>query len=306
MVDTSLLLRHSVLFSVFCGVISLAISLGLGLGQAKELSIISWLDILGEGSVALLSAGWIFFILISRPPGKVTTALVIGLSFFLFSALLDLFDEVMFYQDAARYLSMFESAPAAIGMLIMSHALFQWHQEQLVLNQQLQKRESDNRQHDQVDFITKLYGADYMRCQINQQLQNGSPPQFSVVMLDIDNFDNFNRRYGHGEGDRLLREISEVILMTLRSTDLVCRYAGDRFIVLLPHTPLDIAQETAEQIRQAIIHIAYKPSQHQQAVYHNLTYIAGSAKVGENEANSLLQRVNQQLDLSKQVESVSL
>lgn len=298
--NLSLLARHPTLFSVLCGTLAVSSSLSIGLGQLKSLSDISWLDVLGEGSLGLLSIVWVFFLLISRPPGKVTSALVIGLCCFLFSASLDFFDEFLTYQDAATGLSMIESIPAAIGMLIMSYALYQWHQEQLVLNQQLRRREHDLRQHDQIDYITKLYGADYMRGQIHNKLTAPPHSDFSIVMLDIDNFDQFNRKFGHAEGDRLLRQISELIIMNLRSSDLACRYAGDRFVLLLPNTGQTVALELAEQVRQAIFHLAYKPDQHPQAIYHNLTFAIDSVRPGDTTDN-IIDRVNRSLDASKQL-----
>lgn len=297
--DLALLERHQRLFCAACASVTLSLSLGLGLGQLKELSEISWLDIIGEGSIALLSLVWIFFILISRPPGKVTSALVLGLSCFLFSANLDLVDEVMAYEQAAEVLSMIESIPAGIGMLIMSYALLQWHKEQLILNKQLQKRESLLRQHDQVDFTTSLYSADYMRNQIASELKSRVKPEFCVVMLDINNFDLFNRRFGYERGDLLLREISDSILMNLRSTDLACRYAGDRFILMLPDTDLATAQDIATQIRNAIASIAFKPEHCGEPVYQGLTFAAESAQSGDA-SDSLLQRVNQRLERLKQ------
>lgn len=294
----SLLARHHRLISLVAACLSLSISLSFGLGELKSWQQIEWLDVLGEGSVALLSLVWIMAILASRPPGKVTTALVVGLSCFLFSALLDWFDEFVHYQAAAEGLSVIESVPAAFGMFIMSYALYQWHQEQLALNRQLQRREVGWREHQQIDFITQLYRVDYMRGQIDMQLRSKDGSDFSIVMLDIDNFDGFNRRFGTGEGDRLLREMSELILMNLRNTDLACRYAGDRFILLLPNTDLSQAQELAQQIKTAIGHLAFKPAQQGTAVYQTLSFAAEMARVNDG-VETIISRVNQQLNAAK-------
>ena len=294
----SLLARHQRLISLVAACLSVSISLSFGLGELKSWQQIEWLDVLGEGSVALLSLVWIMAILASRPAGKGTTVLVVGLSCFLFSALLDWFDEFVHYQAAAEGLSVIESVPAAFGMFIMSYALYQWHQEQLALNRQLQRRETGWREHQQIDFITQLYRIDYMRGQIDMQLRTKDGSDFSIVMLDIDNFDGFNRRFGTGEGDRLLREMSELILMNLRNTDLACRYAGDRFILLLPNTDLSQAQELAQQIKAAIGHLAFKPAQQATAVYHTLSFAAEMARVND-EVEAIISRVNQQLNAAK-------
>lgn len=295
--NLNLLVSHQRLITLVFACISAAVSLSFGLGQLKAWPEIAWLDIVGEGCVALLTLVWIFFLLASRPPGRVTTGLVLGLNCFMFSALLDLFDEFAHYQHAAASLSLFESLPAALGMLLMSHALYHWHQEQLVLNRQLQRREAQHREHAQVDLITALYSADYMRGRINSQLTEAQQG-FSVVMLDIDNFDHFNRQYGHEQGDRLLREISELILMNLRPQDLACRYAGDRFVLLLPDTDTSQATELARQIKHSVHSLAFKVQQDSQPVYQSLSFAAESVHPGD-QADSLLRRVNQRLELSK-------
>lgn len=293
-----LISRHQRLISLVAACLSLSISLSFGLGELKTWAQINWLDVLGEGCVALLSLVWILAIMASRPAGKVTTALVVGLCCFLFSALLDWFDEFVHYQAAAAGLSVIESVPAAFGMLIMSYALYQWHQEQLALNRQLQRREAGWREHQQIDFITQLYRLDYMRGRIDMQLRTKDGSNFAVVMLDIDNFDAFNRRFGSDEGDRLLREISELTLMNLRKTDLACRYAGDRFILLLPDTDMAQAEELAKQICSAIDHLAFKPEGQTKAVYQSLSYAADMARANDG-VDAIISRVNRQLDLAK-------
>ena len=65
---------------------------------------------------------------------------------------------------------MIESYPAAVGMVVMTAALYQWHLEQRALNLQLRRREWDYRDHDKIDPITQLYRAEYWKEQI-QKLQ---------------------------------------------------------------------------------------------------------------------------------------
>ncbi|GGO75231.1 GGDEF domain-containing protein [Bowmanella pacifica] len=273
-----------------------AILLSLTQGQLKTWPEISWLDITGEGGVAVLTLVWLFFLFVSRPPGRVTDMLVVGLSCFMFSALLDLLDEFI-RQENGHWLSVVESIPAPFGMIMMTWALYQWHQEQLTLNAQLRRREAQSRQHHQVDWVTRLYDADYLRAHLAKQLQVSH--SLSVLMLDIDNFDQFNRRYGGQEGDRLLREMSELILMNIRQSDLACRYAGDRFIVLLPDTPRPAAITLAAQIKESIRHFAFKTRENGETVFHTLSSALVSA-VNTDQVEPLLQRLNRQLELSRQ------
>lgn len=295
--NLSLINKHQGSVSTACGCICLAVSLSFGLGEMKYWHEIAWLDVIGEGSVAAFTMLWIFFLLVSRPPGKVTTFLVLGLSCFMFSALLDVFDEFSEYHEFASRLGLFESIPAAFGMLLMSYALYQWHQEQLVLNKQLRRREATYREHEQVDRVTQLYSADYMRDRLDNQLTEADR-DFSVIMLDIDDFDRFNRDFGHEQGDRLLREISELILMNLRPRDLACRYAGDRFVLHLPDTNTLTANELAEQIKHSVNSLAFKANQNSAPVYNTLSYAVESVLSGDG-VESILRRVNQRLELKK-------
>jgi diguanylate cyclase (GGDEF)-like protein len=74
----------------------------------------------------------------------------------------------------------------------------------------------------------------------------------SLLMLDIDYFKKINDNYGHAAGDAVLRDLVARCLTTLRTTDAVCRYGGEEFVVLLPLTALDGAANLAERLRAAI------------------------------------------------------
>ncbi|MBO1254754.1 diguanylate cyclase [Alteromonas sp. 5E99-2] len=293
----SLLFSHFRLLTFVVCLFFVGLLLSIGLGEPKSPSDIEWFDVVGEGGITLMTLIWLFFLLLSRPPGRVTLLLVVGLSCFMLSSLIDLLDEFIQY-PATMWLSLVESIPAPIGMCLMTWALYQWHQEQVVLNNQLKRREYYYREHTHVDFVTQLNSADYMRDRI-QQLLDTRHFDFSLIMLDIDNFNAFNKEYGDEDGDRLLREVSELIIMNIRQTDTACRYAGDRFIILLPHTTNSKARVIAKQIRNAISHLAFKPGQQGDAVFHTLAFAAESPKEKDNTDN-LLSRINRQLESQKQ------
>jgi len=75
---------------------------------------------------------------------------------------------------------------------------------------------------------------------------------FSVVMLDIDNFKLYNDKFGHSAGDDLLVTISEILRECSRDQDLVVRYGGEEFLLVLPSTGLDAAVILVERIRSAV------------------------------------------------------
>jgi diguanylate cyclase (GGDEF)-like protein len=74
----------------------------------------------------------------------------------------------------------------------------------------------------------------------------------SVLMIDSDNLKTVNDNYGHEAGNRLLRQLTRLIQAELRYTDVLARYGGDEFIVLLPETPAAGALEVAGRIRDAV------------------------------------------------------
>ena len=79
------------------------------------------------------------------------------------------------------------------------------------------------------------------------------PSPLSVLMLDIDDFKAVNDTYGHAAGDRLLEEVADICRNSLRETDILGRYGGEEFAVVLPSTERrDVATVVAERLRKAI------------------------------------------------------
>ena len=81
-----------------------------------------------------------------------------------------------------------------------------------------------------------------------QRYQNA----LSAMMVDIDFFKSINDEYGHGMGDEVLRKVADKLCEVARETDVVCRYGGEEFAVLLPHTNIKEAAVAAERARSAI------------------------------------------------------
>ena len=74
----------------------------------------------------------------------------------------------------------------------------------------------------------------------------------SIILLDIDFFKHINDTYGHNMGDQVLIQVTHVLLRSLRNIDIVCRWGGEEFIVLLPSASLANAFVIAEKLRISI------------------------------------------------------
>lgn len=216
---------------------------------AKAIPQVDWLDIASEGALFVLSMCWLMVIVSARPSGRVTNLLVLGLASYCLGCYLDLLDEVFIVKTLPVY-NWFEKMPTPIGLLILTCGLWLWRDEQTVVNRQLQTREQFYRQHHLTDGLTLLNDAKAFEHHLVKQLAQQQP--FGLIMLDIDYFHQYNQLQGAEEGDRLLSDVAQWLSTQLRSQDLVCRYAGDRFIILLNGAIAPLVSTMAEQLQHGV------------------------------------------------------
>lgn len=104
------------------------------------------------------------------------------------------------------------------------------------------------------DSLTGLYNRRYLdetlEREVSRARREGVP--LSLVMLDIDYFKRINDTYGHQVGDEALRMLASTLLADVRAEDVVCRYGGEEFLILLPSMPLESAVTRAEAWRAAV------------------------------------------------------
>jgi len=81
----------------------------------------------------------------------------------------------------------------------------------------------------------------------------------SMLFIDVDDFKDYNDRYGHPEGDKVLYELANVLRQNLRKVDLPYRFGGEEFVVLLPETPADRGLGVAERIREIFAGKEFRP-----------------------------------------------
>ncbi len=104
------------------------------------------------------------------------------------------------------------------------------------------------------DDLTKLFNTRYLNRTIEMEIQrsNRYRTSISLIFIDIDYFKNVNDQHGHLVGSKLLVEMGQLIIKGLRSIDIVARYGGDEFVVVLPQTSPKAAAQIAERIRAAV------------------------------------------------------
>ncbi len=104
------------------------------------------------------------------------------------------------------------------------------------------------------DGLTGLYTHRYFQEKLEEEVQKAQRYQthMAMLMVDTDHFKQYNDTYGHPDGDMLLKEICKLLKSYVRDTDIVCRYGGDEFTLILVEADKKTAINTAERIRQAI------------------------------------------------------
>jgi two-component system cell cycle response regulator len=104
------------------------------------------------------------------------------------------------------------------------------------------------------DWLSGVYNHGYFKrfldLEIKRSLRQSYP--VSLIMIDIDDFKGYNDSLGHAEGDKILKELAQVLKNATREVDLVSRYGGDEFAVILPYADKQGGAKVARRIEQAI------------------------------------------------------
>jgi diguanylate cyclase (GGDEF)-like protein len=103
----------------------------------------------------------------------------------------------------------------------------------------LELQRAERRAH--TDALTGVYNRRFMQDAIDREIElvkrNGN--SLCLMLADVDDFKTFNTRYGHLAGDRILMEVAMLLRKNFRAADLIIRYGGDEFLVIMPDTNLD-------------------------------------------------------------------
>jgi diguanylate cyclase (GGDEF)-like protein len=111
----------------------------------------------------------------------------------------------------------------------------------------------------ETDLVTGVYSHRHLQDRVRQEVARASRGRspLSVLMVDLDDFKRINDEHGHLAGDRVLRAIAGALRAAVRTSDVVARYGGDEFVVLMPDTDEVEARAVADRAEAAVAELGH-------------------------------------------------
>ena len=135
------------------------------------------------------------------------------------------------------------------------------------------------------DGLTDLYNHRYFQEQMQRAVENAKRYNavFSLIILDIDFFKQFNDNFGHQSGDAVLIQVAQTLKKNVRSTDIVCRYGGEEMSIILPSTEYNEAVTIADKLREIIASKNFRLANHRES---HLTISLGVSSFGQKDGEN--------------------
>ncbi|NIF29438.1 diguanylate cyclase [Pantoea sp. Tr-811] len=126
------------------------------------------------------------------------------------------------------------------------------------VNQQLQRQLDENRELAERDTLTRIANRYRLEKTLREECERAQRfrQPLAVIAMDLDDFKPINDRYGHTRGDAALLRVVDTLRASLREQDLLARWGGDEFVMVLPHTALGEALEVAGRLRHLMAQVA--------------------------------------------------
>ena len=151
-----------------------------------------------------------------------------------------------------------------------------------------------------IDDLTQLYNSRHFYAQLAKEIErsNRYEQPFTLLLMDLDKFKEFNDTYGHVEGDLVLKRLGQTIVSVLRETDSAYRYGGEEFTMILPMTTDEEGVVIARRIQAALRKEAFSPVVSQK-IYMTVSIGLAQYKLRE-EMKAFVHRVDQLMYQAKQ------
>ena len=114
------------------------------------------------------------------------------------------------------------------------------------------------------DPLTNLFNRRFMEESLEREVRRAERNKrlLGIIMIDLDNFKNFNDTFGHDAGDTILRELGSLLQSKVRGEDIACRYGGEEFTLILPEATIAGTRQRAEQIRGVVKRLKLRHRDH--------------------------------------------
>ncbi|WP_427980307.1 diguanylate cyclase domain-containing protein [Agarivorans sp.] len=220
-------------------------------GEFKLPTEWDWVDIVGEGLSALLVLCWLLLILSVRAKGRVTHLFALGLIMLDLALVQDFLDEFIRLPEHIQWDSLLEASP--VGLLLITAAFWCWRREQHTTNLYLSKRQHIFSHPSALDKSLHIPDLAYLKHTLLKR--SGNLPQWqhtALLLIEIRQFNHLLHQHGSKQADALLLMVTELLLLSLRSNDLLCHYAGARFVIVFSEVQLEQARKLAVELKQNI------------------------------------------------------
>jgi diguanylate cyclase (GGDEF)-like protein len=202
-------------------------------------------------------------------------------------------------QKSKQYLAALEEKNKEIEaknrMLERSNAEFiEAKEKEAKLNRLLYEEKQKLQKLSITDYLTGAFNKRFISSCLSEEIEASHKNQkkLTVAMVDIDNFKSINDTYGHLYGDYVLKRIVRTIKSNLRQNDIVGRYGGDEFLIILRDTGREEGYAMVERVRQKILELEWESGL-------VVTISGGVIEVGSDELTALLKKVDQLLYSAK-------
>ncbi|NQT33784.1 sensor domain-containing diguanylate cyclase [bacterium] len=145
-----------------------------------------------------------------------------------------------------------------------------------------------------VDGLTNLYNRRFFNEQMVREFKRSQrySSNLTLIMIDIDHFKNYNDLLGHLRGDQILITVSQLLKKCVREVDIVTRYGGEEFAIILPEANLDHGMLVAEKIRSEVEAYSFKYENRQPGGRLTLSLGVASNSAGVDTINELINRAD--------------
>ncbi len=147
------------------------------------------------------------------------------------------------------------------------------------------------------DKLTGLYNRHYLDTHLNNMVRHALLNQkpLSLMIMDMDHFKSVNDTFGHDVGDEVLRQLSQIIIDSVRSSDLAARFGGEEFVVLMPESEFQAAYGMAERLRRKVEDYIFNISHTQGVLSKTLSIGVSTLNLSGDSAGDLIKRADSSL-----------